>query len=484
MKNENSVACSTYHEFSSGQPITLEVENSLIAAIINNPKCIDKINPNLLPKHFTNDKNQLIFEAMQALHNTDQEIDEISINNLTGIDTMYLVDFRLNKLLIASPKILSNQLIHESEELILKELVNDSRFRLHKSHQEIADMLDKYRARVEADVDLTIDELIQSDLASRSISTGVPALDDVLKGGFAQSSYNLFGAPTGLGKTSFMLSLAINMCRNRKVLYMPLETSSAQLTISYIKMLVDLYPEEFGPKYFLTIRDYVLKDDSDLLESELDIKNKAIERLSSIHKKYSNENLYFKDGSRKGDCELNAVISNIRKYVRDKQVEIVFVDYIGLITVNSCGQNLFMAQTEISRRLKLLAIELGIVINTAVQYNKTGTKEMKENGSYELEHITGSSEHANSANLVVFINSDRTPVQAEGKTVNLDVKKNRAGSYGKAEVKVYPSGLYKSVTKAMISDKAFSKMQIDIPPKKLDISSDSADVNSLTNMPF
>jgi replicative DNA helicase len=484
MKNENNVALSTYHEFSSGQPITIEVENSLIAAIINNPNCIDQINPNLLPKHFANDKNQLIFEAMQKLCSENIEINELSINNLTGIDAMYLVDFRLNRLLIASPKILSNQLIHESEELVLRALINNTSFRLHKSHSEIADMLDKYRARVEVDNDLTIDELIQSDLASRNISTGVLALDDVLKGGFAESSYNLFGAPTGLGKTSFMLSLAINMCRDRKVLYMPLETSSAQLTISYIKMLVDLYPEEFESKYFLTIRDYVLKDDSDLFDSELDIKNKAIKKVSLIHKKYSNENLYFKDGSRKGDCELNNVISNIRRYVRDKQVEVVFVDYIGLITVNSCGQNLFMAQTEISRRLKLLAIELGIVINTAVQYNKTGTKEMKENGSYELEHITGSSEHANSSNLVIFINSDRTPVQAEGKAVNLDIKKNRAGNYGKAEAKVYPSGLYKSVTKAMIVNQVVAKMQIDIPPKKLEISSGPLDINSLTNMPF
>ena len=117
-----------------------------------------------------------------------------------------------------------------------------------------------------------------------------------------------------------------------------------------------------------------------------------------------------------------------RKLRAKEKIEIIFIDYIGLITSDSKEQQRHEQVAEISRSLKQLARELKIPVivlaqvKREVKEDKPSLSDLRESGSIEQD-----------ADLVLFLHdSKKKDENAEqdalaGKEVDIIIAKNRNG---------------------------------------------------------
>ena len=129
-----------------------------------------------------------------------------------------------------------------------------------------------------------------------------------------------------------------------------------------------------------------------------------------------------------------------RKLKAKDKVDIIFIDYIGLITSDSRDQQRHEQVAEIYRSLKQLARELKIPIIVLAQVrrevkdDKPSLSDLRESGSIEQD-----------ADVVLFLHDAKkkdeggeTDVSA-GKEVDIIIAKNRNGPIGEAQLLFFPA---------------------------------------------
>lgn len=80
-------------------------------------------------------------------------------------------------------------------------------------------------------------------VSNRRVSSGIPALDDMLTGGYYQGSSVLVSGTAGAGKTSLAAYFADATCRRgERCLYLAFEESQAQIARNMISISLDLGP--------------------------------------------------------------------------------------------------------------------------------------------------------------------------------------------------------------------------------------------------
>lgn len=81
-----------------------------------------------------------------------------------------------------------------------------------------------------------------SNIEIERISTGFSEIDELLGGGFLSGSFVLISGEPGIGKSTLLLQICINVSKNKKVLYISGEESNLQIS-SRIKRLSNKIPE-------------------------------------------------------------------------------------------------------------------------------------------------------------------------------------------------------------------------------------------------
>lgn len=237
------------------------------------------------------------------------------------------------------------------------------------------------------------------------IPTGLPKLDGLLTGGFKPTNLVIIGARPGVGKSAMMLSMAIAAASaGRKVLYISLEMSdeeNAQRTLAHIS----------GVGFSRFIAKDRLTDGENL-------------RISDGMEVYRLENIEHYEAS---VCRVSD-IRNLAARAKDRNgLDLICIDYVGLLRpekdmgsrVNELGQ--------ITRDLKSLAMEMGIVVMAAAQLNRDAAKvgrapilsDLRDSGSIEQD-----------ANVIIFLHEQGLPDEFGGKKLDLIVAKNRQGQRG------------------------------------------------------
>lgn len=245
-------------------------------------------------------------------------------------------------------------------------------------------------------------------LIQNGIPTGFPDLDNYLSGGFKEQEYIVIGARPSIGKTAFALTVAINMVvkNNNKVGFLSLEMPATALVE---RALAGVSRTNFGH-----IRTGVLKSE------ELNQLINACDILSS-------KELYIQDTP---NMALTDVRSQARKMKREKDIDILFVDYIGLIqSANNNGLTPRHEQiAQISRILKQLTRELNIPIVVLSQVGRQTDgalpklSDLRESGAIEQD-----------ADVVILLHrktDDENPIQ----DTEILVAKNRNGATGKVHL--------------------------------------------------
>ncbi len=123
-----------------------------------------------------------------------------------------------------------------------------------------------------------------SDFEIERISTGFSEIDEQLGGGFLSGSFVLISGEPGIGKSTLLLQICINVSKNKKVLYVSGEESNLQIS-SRIKRLSSVIPENLYLMYETEINYIInaleeIKPDLFIIDSIQVMRDENLDSLS------------------------------------------------------------------------------------------------------------------------------------------------------------------------------------------------------------
>ena len=219
--------------------------------------------------------------------------------------------------------------------------------------------------------------------AGGQVSTGWPQMDKILYGGMSRGELNIFAGGSGSGKSLVMMNLALNWLQvGMSGVYISLELSE-ELT----SLRTDAMATSMGTK---EIRKNI--DDAHL----------KVKMLSKKSGQYRVKAL-----------PAQSNVNDIRSYLKEVQiqtgikVDFVMVDYLDLVMPVSVKVNpndQFIKDKYVAEELRNLAKELGILLVTASQLNRSAVDELE----FDHSHIAGGISKINTADNVFGIFTNRS----------------------------------------------------------------------------
>jgi KaiC/GvpD/RAD55 family RecA-like ATPase len=215
------------------------------------------------------------------------------------------------------------------------------------------------------------------------VSTGWPQMDRLLYGGFSRGELNIFAGGSGSGKSLVMMNIALNwLQQGMSGVYITLELSEELTSLRTDAMLTNMSTKE------------IRKDiDSTELKVKMVAKKAGQYRVKGL--------------------PAQSNVNDIRAYLKEVQiqtgirVDFVMVDYLDLVMPVSAKvspNDLFVKDKYVSEELRNLAKELGILLVTASQLNRSAVEEME----FDHSHISGGISKINTADNVFGIFTSRS----------------------------------------------------------------------------
>ena len=365
---------------------------------------------------FINQKNRAIAKAIIKLRKAKEEISILSVKskiegnqreileyisnlgkNIYGIT----VDSCYNKLKELSKK----RKVYELAQKILGEIAEIENIDIYI--QDCIDMLnniEKINAKEKTfkeQVAETASEIERNYLNRNdySLYTGIFDLDK-LTCGLHNQELTIIGARPGMGKTTLTLQIAQNIAKEKNVVFVSLEMSDIQLIQKMIAKhsMINSYKMRLGT---LEDSDWNKIAEASVKISDLNLRvNTKIRTIQEI--------------------ELMA-----KRLKNKEEIDLLIIDYIQLLKSQGKFNLREQEVAEISRRLKLLSLELNIPIIALCQLNRNANigeptlADLRESGSLEQD-----------ADNIIFIYKE----DEESNLTTLKLAKQRAGDTGKVKV--------------------------------------------------
>ena len=407
----------------------MEAEQSVLGAILINPRAVLDAVSILHPSDFYLPQNAAIFEAVYELFSAGDVVDSVTISerlrqsghydpDTTPQYLLYLAEFTpssantqryarivyekamLRALISASEQIAQNCMAEAGEFSLLmdqaEQLIYDlSHGRRINEMRPIAEVVDEAYTR--------ISELFNGNRELGGIPSGFSELDAKI-GGLSRSDLILIAARPGIGKTSLALNIASHVALKEKkgVAIFSLEMSGEQLVSRMISSLA-------------------LVDSSRLRTGDIrpDEWTRLAEAVSILG-----------DSPMKIDDNAGVTVQEIKaKLRREKDIGLVIIDYLQLMRSGSRSENRVQEVAEISRSLKIMARELDIPVVALSQLNRAS--ESRKDKKPMLSDLRESGSIEQDADIVIFLYRDEDNPDLEARNiVNCSVAKNRHGATG------------------------------------------------------
>ena len=214
------------------------------------------------------------------------------------------------------------------------------------------------------------------------VSTGWSQLDRLLYGGFSRGELNIFAGGSGSGKSLVMMNIALNwLQQGLSGVYITLELSEELTSLRTDAMLTNMSTKD-------------IRRDMDTTE----LKVKMVAKKSGQY--------------RVKGLPAQSNVNDIRAYLKEVQiqtgirVDFIMVDYLDLVMPVSAKvspNDLFVKDKYVSEELRNLAKELGILMVTASQLNRSAVEEIE----FDHSHISGGISKINTADNVFGIFTSR-----------------------------------------------------------------------------
>lgn len=427
-------------------PNNLEAEKATLGACLMNTDALHTVTKILSPEDFYKNGNKKIYQAMLNLDqqngsNVDiltviQELKRLGeleasggaayVSSLTSeVPSTANVEYYAQ---IVQDNSVRRSLIQTSNEIIAGAFDDTvpTGAMLEDAERKIFDITEKQHTTEYKSISSMVHpifNLIEYRKKSGSDCTGIPSgypdLDSKTNG-FQNSELIVIGARPSKGKTALALSMASNIASRykKRVGFFSLETDGMALMQRLLAGEAKVNSRHIQSG-FLSPREW----------SKL---------VSAGDLFYENFPMFICDTP---NMRLIDLRTEARKLRAKEKVEIIFIDYIGLITSENKDQPRHEQVAEISRSLKQLARELKIPIvvlcqvKREVKDEKPSLSDLRESGSIEQD-----------ADVVLFLHDAKNDKEnngeqdaAAGKEVDIIIGKNRNGPIGEAKLMFIPS---------------------------------------------
>ena len=431
-------------------PFSNEAEQSVLGAILNDPPSINMIMDKLKPEHFYIPQNRRLYEILMTLSSASQPIEFITIlEKLRGDDlfddtsaksyiTNIIQSVATSANIITHADIIRERfyvrsLIVSSRDIIDMATggVSDANMLLDAAEQKIYEIrqgrdvtgLKQLGSVIEGETFVRLSKISNPETRKEyiGIPTGFSELDKIITG-LNRSDLIILGARPGMGKTAFALNIARNVAvqSGKTVCFFSLEMSRDQLAQ---RLLSSEAMIESGK-----LRTAELSSDEWLRLSQ------AGERLKDIQ-------MYIDETSGITVPEMKA------KLRRMKKVDLVIIDYLGLMQSAKRTENRVQEVSDITRNLKIMAKELQVPVICCAQLSR-GTEVKGKSHKPALSDLRESGSIEQDADIVLFMyrdnyyksENDDPNVQIDEHKAECIVAKNRHG--GLDSVDLYWDGQY------------------------------------------
>jgi RecA/RadA recombinase len=214
------------------------------------------------------------------------------------------------------------------------------------------------------------------------VSTGWPQMDKILYGGMSRGELNIFAGGSGSGKSLVMMNIALNWIQaGLHGVYITLELSEELTALRTDAMLTSMSTKD------------IRKDmDTTTMKVRLTAKKSGAYRVKGL--------------------PAQSNINDIRSFLKEYQiqtgnrVDFVMIDYLDLlmpVSAKVSPNDLFVKDKYVSEELRNLAKELGMLMITASQLNRSAVDEIE----FDHSHISGGISKINTADNVFGIFTSR-----------------------------------------------------------------------------
>ena len=423
-----------------------ELERAALGSLLQDADAVAVVNERHLgPADFYIRANQRIFEAVKRLDEKglrpdiqtvvqelrqSGKLDEAGgaayVSSLTTvIPSSANIDYYVESIRNYS---LRRELLKFASEIAVQayDVSSDSRIMLEKIQQRIFELSDDRKTSSFKKIDEVlvdtidyIDHVYKTKKPISGIPTGFDRLDQ-LTTGFQPADFVVIGARPSVGKTALALNMASTISFKQKIpaAFFSLEQPDIALTQRLLasEALVEGNSLRSG---FLSTADY----------------SKILDAADKIYE----TPLYIVDIP---NMELLQLRTQARKLRSQLGVEVIFIDYLGLIVHENKYLQRYEQITEISRSLKSLARELNIPIIVLCQLNREAQWEVPS-----LANLRDSGSIEQDADLVLFLHREskkgKKTQQEEVKSVpdiiptDLIIAKQRNGPVGTIKLNLH-----------------------------------------------
>jgi replicative DNA helicase len=422
-------------------PNNPEAEQATLGALLLDAEAVGTVIRYLRPDSFYSLQNQKIFQAILSLFNKGQRSDLITITEelrQTGLleaaggpsyiasltDTVptsanveYYAKVVLENSMRRSLLAISHKIIAEAHDQ-----ATESRAVLENAQKHIFELTDANQTatfKTPKEIIPKAIEAIEKLYHTRDAFTGIPSglieLDQMTSG-FQKSELIIIGARPSVGKTALALTMAAHTAIKEKI-----PTAFFSLEMSDMQLMQRLISSES-------------KIPSEKIRTGL-LKMSDFQSIQDAAGHIYDAPLYIVDMPNMKLLDLRAMARRLRAQF---SVEIIFIDYLTLITSENSLIPRHEQIAEISRSLKSLARELNIpvVALSQVRRDAEGKKPMladlRESGSIEQD-----------ADVVMFLHRERVGSSKDGDKdqaieTELIVAKQRNGPIGDIDILFLP----------------------------------------------
>lgn len=407
----------------------LEAEVEVLGAVIKENKLIHDIYDFLLPEDFYDNKNKVIYSAIRELHESGHPITIVTLTETLKekLDDAGGVTYLSE---VISSSVTGEHIKTYSE--IIKDKYNIRKFiscsnnatkEAHDGSKTIGEIISNFESTINlikaqgkrhsGDIKEGVENFIGEMDAVRkgektlsSISSGYKALDNIL-GGFERQELMIIAGRPSMGKSAVSMNLALGTAikGKNKVAYFSIEMSKKQCFQRIAAALCKISMNKIKR--------------SNLNEEEFSKVKNTIEKLSNYNFKLYDSVIYLED-----------IKSECYRLKENEGLDVVFIDYLQIIGLQSSFSNRNLEVSNISSQLKRMAKELDITVICLSQINRA--TETRVDKRPILADLRDSGAIEQDADTVIFVyrHAYYEPEEAKEDELELLIGKARQGETG------------------------------------------------------
>ena len=418
-------------------PHNIDAEVATLGALLLDPEALSTVLRYLRAEDFYRGAHRKVYQAILALFDRNEAIDLITLcDELGRVGELEACGgmARVSQLTSAVPtsanveyyaRIVQALSMRRELQRIAASIISDSfddsrevRIIVEEAERRIFEITDRQqigsfrlaREIINQTVD-AIERLYHSSGTYTGIPSGFADLDN-LTSGFQNSEFVVIGARPSVGKTALALTMAayIAVQQRKPVGFFTLEMSAVALMQRLLAAEARL--------------------DSNRIRSGM-LRRSDFHKITDAAGRLYDAPLYIEDSPNLKLLDLRA---QARRMKSNHSVEIVFIDYLTLISAENQELPRHEQIAEISRSLKALARELDVPVLALSQVRREtegklpNLADLRESGSIEQD-----------ADVVMFLHRERgTDENLNERETDLIVAKQRNGPVGKINLTFFP----------------------------------------------